>query len=185
MTKIKRVERRSRTIIRTIIIGVVMMMGFLSKIAMSRSFDDYHYLSENAVQSENYEVVKLIHGDIDAVLHIEGTNTIIVMAAGYLWKINEHGHLVDTLRGMYALRSSGIELWTDSWSDSTGKNFWYKKFHDWIVSGDRIPRTIRATDIQSSKNLSDSELINQLIGRISLNSSTSIRERTRSLIYAF
>lgn len=53
-----------------------MIMGFLSKLAISQSFDDYRYLSENTVKSENYEVVKLINGDIDAVLHIKGTNTM-------------------------------------------------------------------------------------------------------------
>ena len=154
MAKTKRAERRSKAIV----VGAAIMMSFLSKIAISRSFDGYYYLSENAVKSENYEVVKLINGDIDAVLHIEGTNTILVMAAGYLWKINEHGYVIDTLRGTAALHSSGVQLWTSAWSNSAGKNFWYKRFSDWVYTGDKSERTIRATDIEDTSGMSDAAL---------------------------
>ncbi len=135
-------------------------MSLLPKFALSKSFDDYHYLSEDLVVSDSYEIRKLINGEIAAIFYAKDTDTVLVQAAGYLWKINDQGRVIDTLRGSSGLLNSGVQLWTDSWSYDSGEHFWYKRLVDWIDTGNRVEQTLQ--DIVSTDAMSDSELVARL-----------------------
>ncbi len=134
------------------------MWSFLSKLFFFRHYDKYRGLSENLVESENYEIHKLINGAVEAVIQVKGTDTILVVAEGYLWKINEKGYVVDTLRGTSNLYSSGLILWNDSWSNGQGESFWYKKFNEWIYTGNKLDQIIHPESMVDTDKLSNLEL---------------------------
>jgi hypothetical protein len=132
-----------------IVAGAAIIMSLLSQIAGAMSGHDYHYLSENLVESETCEVRKLINGDIDAVLFNKDTNTVLVSAGGYLWKINEKGYVTDTLRGTRGLLNSGIQSWSDSWNNGSGERFSYKRFIDWLYAGSKSEQTVGMSSTQT------------------------------------
>jgi len=146
--------------LKRVAIGAILMMSFFSKLALSNSFNDYHHLSDNLVESEHYEVKKLINGEIDTVLFSKETNSVLVLAGRYIWKINDEGYITDTLFGASSLHSSGITLWTESWGSGTDKHSWFKRFNDWVYTGDKSAHTI--SYIEDSDNLTDDELIKRL-----------------------
>lgn len=135
------------------------MLGIISKLVLSKTFDDYHSLSDNLVESEHYEIKKLINGDIDAILYSKETNSVLVMAGRYLWKINDKGYVTDTFSGTSDLQGSGIQLSTDRWSNGTDENYWLKRFNDWLYTGDKSEHTIN--DFIESNNLTDAQLISR------------------------
>lgn len=142
---------------RLLIFLVAMVMGLFSGTLFAKPPAGYYNLSENRTVSENYEIHKLINGAIDAIFHVKATNIVLVMAGGYLWKINDKGYVVDTYRGGYQLQRSGISLWTDSWSNAADEHFWFKRFNDWLYSGDKSEHTLG--DAADSSGMSDAQLL--------------------------
>ncbi|VAW68448.1 hypothetical protein MNBD_GAMMA10-3042 [hydrothermal vent metagenome] len=117
----------------------------------------YHSLSSNLVESENYEIIKLINGTVLAVLYNEQTHTTLVLADRYLWKINSAGYITDTCFRTSNLRNSGISRWSKSWKSDVGERCWSEKYNDWLYSGDKSAHEI--IDIEDSSNMSDAQRI--------------------------
>ena len=106
------------------ITGIIFLFSFISLNISANPSNEYHYLSENLVESENYEIKKIINGPIDGVFLVKENNTIIVQADEYLFKINKKGYLIDTLDRPRGIYSSGIYFKEDY-------------FIDWIYSGNK------------------------------------------------
>ena len=62
------------------LIGAIFMLSSISNLVFSGSFSKYHNLSDNLVESENYEIRKLIHGAVEAVIYVKDSNTVVVFA---------------------------------------------------------------------------------------------------------
>lgn len=140
------------------LIGAIFMLSSISNLVFSRTFSKYHNLSDNLVESENYEIRKLINGAVEAVIYVKGVNVVLVVTEGYIWKINDQGYVIDTIRRTSNMHSSGLILWNDSWSNSQGESFWYKKFNEWIYSGNKLDQIIHPDRVMDTGKLSDLEL---------------------------
>ena len=100
------------------------LFGCISDNNISKAPGDYHFLSDNLVDSENYEIIKLINGPIDGVLYVPEINMILVQAGSYFWKINDKGYVIDTLERTGGMFSSGLILKEDF-------------FIDWVYTGNK------------------------------------------------
>lgn len=128
------------------------MLGLISKLVLSKTFDDYHSLSDNRVESESYEIKKIINGDIYAVMFSRSTRTILVKAARYLWKFNEQGVLLDTYFGASGLHRSGmLYSGNDSKVPLRGDDY-----VDWVYTGDR--RAHPLPDFINAKSMTDAKI---------------------------
>ena len=83
-------------------------MSLISRLATAVTSMDYHYLSDNLTESENYEIKKIINGRLDFVLSNSNSKIIVVKAGSYLWKINDRGIVTDTLYRTDDLYESGV-----------------------------------------------------------------------------
>ncbi len=133
-------------------LGVIIMLGLISKLVLSKTFDDYHSLSDNQVESEHYEIKKIINGDIHAVMFSKSTRTILVKAARYLWKFNEQGVLLDTYFGASGLYQSGM-MYSGNDSKVPLRS---EDYVDWVYSGER--RAHRLPDFINAKSMANAEL---------------------------
>jgi hypothetical protein len=98
-----------------------------------------YFLSDNRTESPSYEIRKLINDQIDSVLYSTTTQRVLVKAGGYLWKIHPDGYVEDTLSGASSLRSTGIQIWTDSYYLGEQRVV-FEKWNDWLYSGDKYDR---------------------------------------------
>lgn len=123
------------------------MFSFISKLFLSKPFRAYCNLSDNLVESENYEIRKLINGPVDGVLFSKETSTILVQAGDHLWKINEKGHVIDTLERRGSMYSSGLCLKDDY-------------YIDWVLSGDKEKK--KYSEVIDANNMPEDELTDYL-----------------------
>ena len=136
----------------------ISMALFFSAHASADKKKDYHYLADNQTQSENYEIIKLINGPVDAVLHHNPTQTTIIFADIYAWKIDRHGRLIDT----FSIRatqwySSGIIQHNDRRDRGAGD---FITFNDWIFTGEKSHHTIKISP--APDGLSEDQLASRL-----------------------
>ena len=131
-------------------------MGLISSIKRLLDSGKYQNLSRNKTDTEHYEIRKLIHGDIDAMLYVKDIDMVIVVANGYLWKVDRDGYLVDTLRGTSHLYDTGIIYDTDYRPINPDDVIGNTSIVDWIYTGDRMPKKAQA--VSSDKLRSNNEL---------------------------
>lgn len=123
------------------------MISFISNIFLPKSFKSYHNLSDNLVESENYEIQKIIDGPIDGALFIKDSNTMLVQSSDRLWKINQHGHVIDSMEKRGDMHSSGLCLMDEG-------------FNDWVLSGDKTEK--KYSELIDASDMPDDELKNRL-----------------------
>lgn len=138
------------------ILGGWIVLGLFSNLAWSRSFSDYHNLSENRTESAKYEIRKVIHGEVEAVMFSKSTRQILVKASHFLWKFDERGNLLDTYLGAGALYESGM-LYVDSF---TSVPFMGRRYVDWLYTGDKTEHAFPA--IRDARSIRDAELFSLL-----------------------
>ncbi len=63
---------------------------------MSSNKIQYNRISSGLVDSNNYELVKIINGKIEAIFQVRGESFILVVTNDYLWKVNNNGYVIDT-----------------------------------------------------------------------------------------
>jgi len=153
--------------IRILAVGIVILSLFFSIHARSKALEEYHYLSDNQTQSEHYEIKKLIHGQVDAILYHKPTQTTLVFADNYLWKINSRGYVTDTYRGTTNLYDSGLQLRKFRLNESDNRSGdSIIEVNDWIHSGNKSDHKIMK--LQSLKNVSEKDLISRLNSAIAV-----------------
>lgn len=130
--------------------GIILMAGIYSQLGWAASLKDYPALSDSTSSSQNYEIKKLLDGEIEAVLIDRANGNVIVYADDYLWKINPQGNLVDT----FAYSSYDNKMF------SSGIIFQKDYYIDWIFSGDK--RRKEYAEHLDSNGLSEAEFIAQL-----------------------
>ena len=81
-----------------LVVGVIVFMSLISRLATAVTSIDYHYLSDNLTESENYEIKKIINGRLDFVLSNSNSKIIVVKAGSYLLKINDRGMITDSYK---------------------------------------------------------------------------------------
>ena len=81
-----------------LVVGVIVFMSLISRLATAVTSIDYHYLSDNLTESENYEIKKIINGRLDLVLSNSNSKIIVVKAGSYLLKINDRGMITDSYK---------------------------------------------------------------------------------------
>src|SRR5688572_31751384 len=103
--------------------GVVCMLGFLINPVLADSAKEYPRLSANQSTSQDYEIVKLIDGPIDALYQFNNQSLFIAQSNHDLWKINATGEVIDHFNTS-DLYSSGLILEEEG-------------FIDWVFTGDK------------------------------------------------
>jgi len=117
------------------LLSIVNMFSFFANMSVAKSSKKYPNLVENNVTSENYEIVKLIDGQIGAIFYNPDKQQVVVDAGQHLWKIDEHGQLIDTIEGYLQWYSSGYYFNPDyylDWIDTGDKQ---KKSYTQIIDG--------------------------------------------------
>ena len=119
---------------------------------------NYHYLADNKTQSENYEIIKLINGPVDAVFHHNPTQATIIFTGIYAWKIDRHGRLIDT----FSIRatqwySSGVIQHNDRRDRGAGD---FVTFNDWMFTGEKGHHAIKISPVPNG--LSEDQLASRL-----------------------
>lgn len=99
------------------------MLGFFMNSAVAAPEKEYPRLSANQSASQDYEIVKLIDGPIDALYQYNNQSLFIAQSGDDLWKINSTGEVIDHFNTS-DLYSSGLILATDG-------------FIDWVFTGDK------------------------------------------------
>lgn len=97
------------------------MLGFLNNSALAHP--DYPRLSANQSSSEDYEIIRLVDGPIDALYQVKSTNQFIAQTGSNLWKINATGEVIDHFDTDH-LYTSGIIFEKDG-------------FIDWVFTGEK------------------------------------------------
>ncbi len=118
------------------------LLNVISNCVYADDFNNYHNLSSNLLESENYELIKLFNGEIEAVLYVKETSTVLVVTEDFLWKIDENGHVIDSLDRHLAY-SSGMMFYEDG-------------FNDWVYSGDKYNK--KYSDIVDTSEMADEEI---------------------------
>ena len=136
---------------KTFIVGVLVLMSLISKLASAAISTDYRYLSDNLTESENYEIKKIINGRLDLVLSNSNSKIIVVKADGYLWKINDRGMVIDTLYKTDDLYESGV-IFTENSSGETRT----VTFVDWVYTGNKSEQSV--TNFIDAKYMSTADL---------------------------
>jgi len=125
------------------------MISFISKLFLPKYFKSYHNLSDNLVESDNYEIRKIIDGPIDGALFIKDSKMILVQSRDYLWKINEHGQIVDSMKKQGAMHSSGLCLKDEG-------------YIDWVHTGDKTEK--KYSEVIDATEMTEEELNQYLQG---------------------
>lgn len=99
------------------------MLGFLINSVLADSAKEYPRLSANQSTSQDYEIVKLIDGPIDALYQFNNQSLFIAQSNHDLWKINAAGEVIDHINTS-DLYSSGLILEEEG-------------FIDWVFTGDK------------------------------------------------
>lgn len=107
------------------------MLGFFMNSAVAAPEKEYPRLSANQSASQDYEIVKLIDGPIDALYQYNNQSLFIAQSGDDLWKINSIGEVIDHFNTS-DLYSSGLILATDG-------------FIDWIFTGDKQQKSYGQT----------------------------------------
>ena len=96
----------------------------LSTALAAKPADPYPRLSDNTAGSQNLEVRKVLHGDVDGVFAVPRTRQVVAAAGGVLWKFSAQGELLDSLRAPSNLFTSGVA-------------FTPLYYIDWVFTGER------------------------------------------------
>ncbi len=107
------------------------MLGFFMNSVVAAPAKEYPRLSANQSTSNDYEIVKLIDGPIDAFYQFNNQSLFIAQSGHDLWKINSTGEVVDHFNTS-DLYSSGLILETDG-------------FIDWVFTGDKQQKSYGET----------------------------------------
>ncbi len=112
-------------------VGAFLMLGFMQNDVISEEYDKYHYLSDNLVESDNYEIQKLINGKIDRNIFFDRVNKTFLISRRLFnsneydfFKINEKGYVIDSLAFSSRLYTSGMY-------------FEEEYYIDWVVTGNK------------------------------------------------
>lgn len=108
---------------------------------------DYPRLSDNTAASQNLEVRKVLHGQVEGLFALPRTRQLVAVAGGYLWKFGPHGELLDSLRVPSGIHTSGIV-------------FTPQYYTDWVYSGERQRKAYAPT--VDGNRLSQGELFAEL-----------------------
>jgi hypothetical protein len=90
----------------------------------AHSAEQYPNLHENLVTSENYELVKVVDGSVNALFFNKKTQQIIVEANKKLLKIDKKGIVIDSIIKHEPFFASGYAFNLDD-------------YNDWIFTGDK------------------------------------------------
>ncbi|EIK44812.1 hypothetical protein O59_002536 [Cellvibrio sp. BR] len=99
------------------------MLGFLINSVLADPAEEYPRLSASESTSQDYEIVKLIDGPIDALYQINNQSLFIAQSNHDLWKINAAGEVIDHF-STSDLYSSGLILEEEG-------------FIDWVFTRDK------------------------------------------------
>lgn len=100
------------------------MLSLLSSLLGAKAPAEYPHLSENLAASQNLEVRKVLHGDVEGMFAVPRTRQVVAVAGGYLWKFSAQGELLDSMREPSNLFTSGVA-------------FTPLFYIDWVFTGDR------------------------------------------------
>jgi len=104
--------------------GAFVMLSLLSSLLGAKQPADYPHLHENLAASQNLEVRKLLHGEVEGMFAVPRTRQVVAAAGGYLWKFSTQGELQDSMRAPHNLFTSGVA-------------FTPLFYIDWVFTGDR------------------------------------------------
>lgn len=107
------------------------MLGFFMNSVVAAAAKEYPRLSANQSASNDYEIVKLIDGPIDALYQYHNQSLFIAQSGHDLWKINSAGAVIDHFNTS-DLYSSGLILETEG-------------FIDWVFTGDKQQKSYGQT----------------------------------------
>lgn len=108
-------------------LGFGVMLSLLSHVIGAKPPGDYPHLHENRAASARLELRKVLHGQVDGLFVVPGTQQVVVAAGRYLWKFSPQGELLDTLREPASMFTSGIA-------------FTPEHFIDWVFTGQAQPQ---------------------------------------------
>jgi len=104
--------------------SVAIMFSVFSNVSLAKPLNRYPNLVENKSTSENYEIIKLIDGQIGSIFYNPDKQQVIVDAGHHEWKIDAQGQLIDALEGYGRWNASGYY-------------FSPTYYLDWIGTGDK------------------------------------------------
>ncbi len=129
-------------------VGVV--RNSIAKAFLSNSFNEYSFLSENKVDSEDYQIKKIIDGELDQkILFNTLTQEFIITIRdsdydrnnqGWyaLWKIDKKGQVIDSLSSKNGMSPIGIYFEEDHYVDWVESGSKAKKEYKQIINFDSI-----------------------------------------------
>lgn len=123
------------------------ILKFISNVFLQKPFSEYSSLSDNTIESEAYEIRKLIDERIDKVLFIPEANILLVKTGEYLWKINADGYVIDTWDSKGCMFSSGY-CFTEDY------------YVDWVHTGNKARQ--KYSKLVDARNMSEVDLIRYL-----------------------
>lgn len=120
------------------------LLGLLPVGGTADSIDTYPPVSSDRVESETYELRRLLCkscGHVADLVYLPERDSFFASTrSGDVWQINNQGHIVDVLRGQGELPDSGVYFGPES-------------YIDWVFSGDKAPKAY--LNIANADHLSD------------------------------
>ncbi|KAA1242650.1 hypothetical protein [Aquimarina sp. RZ0] len=143
----------SGAVVLIVVVIFLYKKNYISKLLLPERFKNYIFLSEGSIESENYEIVKIIDNwkgkaQIDGVvklrhLFFDDLNKSFLLLTDFknytnqeyriIWKINKRGEVIDSIK-------------TDFWSMPYNSGIFFENdyFMDWINSGNKTKKEYAA-----------------------------------------
>ena len=113
----------------------------------------YPRLSDNTAASQNLEVRKVLHGQVEGLFVLPRTRQLVAVAGGYLWKFSPQGELLDSLRVPSGIHTSGIVFTPQYYTDGVYSGDRRRKPYAPAVDGNRLSEAALLAELDRAEHV--------------------------------